>query len=111
MRQLTVYHEPSSNDEPHILSFQDHVAQIRRSNFRVVRHEEPGPETREILQTFLANKARLRHHNSCCPECHRVTIEPVEMHDALVTRSGAIVRGSATIVGFSCSACGHEWSV
>jgi hypothetical protein len=109
MRQLTVYHEAESIDEPHILSFQELAPEIRRSRFRVVRAEEAS--TLKLVQAVTAKMARIRHQNEACPSCDRVTVEPIELHDARVTRNGAVLQGSATVVGFSCNACGHEWSV
>ncbi|MEZ5942417.1 MAG: hypothetical protein R3C18_13570 [Planctomycetaceae bacterium] len=127
MRQLTVYHEPSSNDEPHILSFQEHVAEMRRSQFRLVRDEEgtepvsipfrAAPSSRQhvridrgLVQRALNLKARATHANQSCPSCHRVTVEPVELYDDAIARNGAVIQGSATLIGFHCRSCGCEWS-
>ncbi len=107
MSQLTVYREPASIDEPYILSFQEHAAEIRRSRFRLIGHKttQPAPTWR----TLLAMRTKVQHHNQCCPECRRVTVEPVEMFDGSLSRNGALIQNSTTLIGFSCNACGHEW--
>ena len=125
MRQLTVYHEPSSNDEPHILSFQEHVAELRRSQFRIVHDEDTAQPVslpfrsattsrpriridRGLVQQALNLKARTTHANQSCPSCRRITVEPVELYDDAIARNGAVIHGSATLIGFHCSACGCE---
>jgi hypothetical protein len=54
-------------------------------------------------------RARLERDNRCCPHCGRVTVEPIELDDGLVGRSGGVIPGTATVVGFSCNACRHQW--
>ena len=60
-------------------------------------------------QTPLA-RARLEHQNRCCPNCRRVTVHPVELDDGLLNRWGMTIPASATVVGFCCRSCGHEWT-
>lgn len=60
-------------------------------------------------QTPLA-RARLEHQNRCCPNCRRVTVHPVELDDGLLNRWGMTIPASATVVGFWCRSCGHEWT-
>lgn len=55
-------------------------------------------------------RAKLEYHNRCCPECRRVSVRLVQLDDALLDRRGLEIPGTATIVGFSCSACRHEWA-
>jgi hypothetical protein len=38
-----------------------------------------------------------------------VTVEPIECDDALLDRNGAPIPGTASIAGFFCHACRHEW--
>ena len=109
MRQLTVFREPESIDQPHILSFQEHAAQQPRSQFRVVHEPEPTP--RPNLRTLLALRTRQQHDNRDCPACRRMTVEPVELLDGCISRNGAVIHGTPTLIGFSCNACGHEWRV
>jgi hypothetical protein len=55
-------------------------------------------------------RARLEHHNRCCRNCRRATVEPIELEDALLDRRGLTIPGTATVVGFYCRSCGHEWA-
>lgn len=59
-----------------------------------------------------ADRAKLIHRNSECPECHKHDIEPLELDDALMSsRSRLPIPGTATIIGFHCNDCGSEWPV
>ena len=59
-----------------------------------------------------ADRAKLIHRNSECPECHKHDIEPLELDDALMSsRSRLPIPGTATIIGFHCNDCGCEWPV
>lgn len=112
MIQLSVYRESDNADEPHILSFEELAPQVRRSRFRVVSEGASASERSvvpRILHELTALKARQCYHNSSCPACRRVTVEPIELNDAQISRNGAVRWGTATVVGFSCNACGHEW--
>jgi hypothetical protein len=57
----------------------------------------------------LVARARLERRNRCCSRCRRVTVEPIECDDALLDRNGAPIPGTASIAGFFCHACRHEW--
>jgi len=57
-----------------------------------------------------ARRARLWNSNQTCPCCRRVTVEPVELEDGLLNAKADAIPGTATIVGFNCSSCGHEWA-
>jgi hypothetical protein len=57
-----------------------------------------------------AARARLEHRNRCCPRCRRITVQPVELDDALLNRKGEEIPNSATVVAFYCTTCAHEWS-
>ncbi len=59
----------------------------------------------------VVERARLKHRNQSCPKCHRVTVEAVEADDALLDRRCEAIPGTATVVGFFCNACRHEWPV
>ena len=61
-------------------------------------------------QQDVVSRARLLHRNSTCPTCGRATVDPIELDDALLNRSGLPIPGTASVVGFSCSACSHDWS-
>lgn len=56
-------------------------------------------------------RARLIHANRTCRGCGRTTVVPREFRDAALNRNLAPVPGTATLAGFSCHSCGHEWSV
>lgn len=59
-------------------------------------------------QTPVA-RAKLEHDNCKCPSCRRVTVRPIQLEDALLDRRGLEIPGTATIVGFYCTTCRHEW--
>lgn len=59
----------------------------------------------------VVERARLQHCNQCCPRCRRVAVEAVEADDALLDRKCAAIPGTATVVGFFCNACRHDWPV
>lgn len=61
-------------------------------------------------QQNVVHRARLLYQNSTCPTCGRATVDPIELDDALLNRSGLPIPGTASVVGFSCSACRHHWS-
>lgn len=68
-----------------------------------------GEERTDVRQTPL-KRARLERDNRCCPSCRRVTVQLIELDDALLNRWGVSIPGSATVVGFACGSCGHEWA-
>jgi hypothetical protein len=59
----------------------------------------------------IVERARLERHNQRCRHCGRVTVETVELDDALLDRRGMPIPGTATVVGFFCNACRHDWPV
>ena len=69
----------------------------------------PDLTTRDGAQHVVA-RARLMHHNSRCRHCGKASVAPIELDDALLNRWGLPIPGTATVVGFGCSACGNEWS-
>ncbi|MBT5017491.1 hypothetical protein OAH05_00265 [bacterium] len=93
MSQLSVFSGPDLIEEPLIYSFKDYASQ-KKSH----------------VISFVEERARLRKKNESCPCCNRATVEPVELRDAQYGRNGARIAGTGTIVGFSCNACGNEWS-
>lgn len=96
MVKLSVYRPADVADEPRILPFNTTAS---RENVR--RRIDPPHRA--------ASQGRLLLHNRVCPECSRITVEPVELLDGHLDRKGALIPGSATVVGFHCNACGHEW--
>ncbi|NQV27803.1 MAG: hypothetical protein HQ518_25930 [Rhodopirellula sp.] len=80
------------SSEPEIYSFAEWVDKLHR----------PG-----------SNPAALRAHrlnaNQICPDCRRVGVFPLMLNDGRLDGSGRLVPGSATLVGFRCETCSHEW--
>ncbi|HVJ67185.1 MAG TPA: hypothetical protein VM510_04320 [Caulifigura sp.] len=72
------------------------------------------PFTPRITERYSApaviRRARLWNSNQACPCCRRATVEPVELEDGLLNAKSELIPGTATIVGFNCSSCGHEWA-
>jgi hypothetical protein len=56
-------------------------------------------------------RAQLLRDNRSCPCCTHPIVEPIELNDARVNRSGLPIPGTATLVGFHCDGCDHEWPV
>ena len=69
---------------------------------RLKEHFSSGPSA--------LRRARLWNSNQACPCCRRATVEPVELEDGLLNAKAEPIPGTATIVGFNCSSCGHEWA-
>lgn len=67
------------------------------------------------LQSPEANPTVLRaqrlNANQSCPECSRAGVLPLMLNDGRMDGSGRLVPGSATLVGFRCESCSHEWPV
>ena len=58
------------------------------------------------------DRARVLHENRQCPYCSHVNVEPIELHDSVVSvRNHRPIPGTATIVGFHCHSCNSEWPV
>ena len=94
MSQLAVACAPglATCEVPHILAF-------------TPRNRIAGGHHR----TDLVTRARLERRNRSCPRCGRVTVETVEQEDALLNRNCIPIPGTASIAGFFCNACHHEW--
>jgi len=58
----------------------------------------------------IVGRARMRFANQCCPGCRRATVAPLELNDSEFDRNGRAIPGTATIIGFNCERCGHQWS-
>ena len=71
----------------------------------------PRLKEQQITLSYSAvRRARLWNSNQACPCCRRATVEPVELEDGLLNAKAEPIPGTATIVGFNCSSCGHEWA-
>ncbi|MBX3443281.1 MAG: hypothetical protein KF774_12825 [Planctomyces sp.] len=93
MSQLRLY-APALDEEhePATLPFQPRIIPLRR-----------------LSQVSAVQRARLWQRNQACPCCHRITVEPVELEDALLDRKNEPIPGTATVVGFCCESCGTRW--
>jgi hypothetical protein len=101
-RRFSIYEDPEEvgdreEGEPEILSWNRIATQPRTQN---------TPSLMELLA-----RTRTLYRNKRCRSCNRPTVEPVEMDDALVSKNRMPVPGSATLVGFQCQYCRHEWSL
>lgn len=66
-------------------------------------------DSASILPALM--RAQLLRDNRTCPCCTHPVVEPIELNDACVNRSGLPIPGTATLVGFRCGSCEHEWPV
>lgn len=82
-----------TSDEPEIYSFADWVTKLR------------SPDS-----SYAALRAKHVNKNQCCPDCRRVGVVPLMLNDGRIDGSGRLVPGTATLVGFRCQQCTHEWS-
>jgi len=83
----------TDSNEPEIYSFAEWVDKLRQPD---------------------ANPAALRaqrlNSNQTCPDCCRAGVLPLMLNDGRMDGSGRLVPGSATLVGFRCETCSHEWA-
>ena len=96
MSHLSLYRPPTAveDEDPQVLSFAEFTGRVRANRMLDV-----------------VTRARVERENSQCPCCQRITVRPLELADAVRNRNGARVPGTATIVGFRCTRCRHEWPV
>lgn len=80
--------------EPEIYSFAEWVDKLR------------APESNPA-----ALRAQRLNSNQTCPDCTRAGVLPLMLNDGRMDGSGRLVPGSATLVGFRCESCSHEWPV
>lgn len=83
----------AASNEPEIYSFAEWVDKLR------------SPESNRS-----ALRAQRLNSNQTCPDCTRAGILPLVLNDGRMDGSGRLVPGSATLVGFRCDSCSHEWS-
>ncbi|MDA1163887.1 MAG: hypothetical protein O3B13_12355 [Planctomycetota bacterium] len=81
-----------TSDEPEIYYFSEWVRKLNRPDL------DP-----------LALRARNLSLNRTCPGCSRAGVLPLMLNDGRIDGSGRMVPGSATLVGFRCEQCSHEW--
>lgn len=83
----------SLDDEPPILPFHQARADIASTANPVIR------------------RARALFENRTCPSCNYPVVIPIELENGIRNRNGMVIPGTATLVGFRCRGCSHEWSV
>jgi hypothetical protein len=59
----------------------------------------------------VVTRARVLFSNRTCQECRYPVVEPIELADSTMNRSGLAIPGTATLIGFRCCGCQHEWPV
>jgi hypothetical protein len=93
MSQLRIY-APALDDEhePAVIPFSGRIIPLR-------------PRSRATV----VSRARLWQANQVCPGCRRITVEPIELDDALFDRKNEPIPGTATVVAFCCESCGTQW--
>lgn len=84
----------SVSNEPEIYSFAEWVENLRQ------------PDS----QTLALRAQRLNAHQTC-PDCCRAGVLPLMLNDGRMDSSGRLLPGSATLVGFRCETCSHEWPI
>lgn len=95
----------SSANEPAILSFSRYVAP-RTIRIDAAVHIDRGEAARHTVLT----RTRAIHDNQCCPVCDRSAVEPLVAKDAWIGRNHRPIPGTATLLGFRCVHCEHQWS-
>jgi hypothetical protein len=83
-----------TSNEPEIYSFAEWVEKLRQPD------SQPS-----------ALRAQRLNANQTCPDCSRAGVLPLMLNDGRMDGSGHLVPGSATLVGFRCETCTHEWPV
>lgn len=68
------------------------------------------PRIKHASGPAIVRRAHLWNSNRACPCCRRASVEPVELEDGLLNAKAEPIPGTATIVGFTCNGCGHEWA-
>jgi len=95
----------NSASEPAILSFSHHVGS------RTIRIDTAIHIDREIgARQNVLTRTRAIRDNQCCPECDRAAVEPLVAKDAWIGRNNRPIPGTATLLGFRCCHCEHQWS-
>jgi hypothetical protein len=76
----------------------------------------PFPSRRTFLSTDvpkldIVTRARTLYENRTCRQCGYAVVEPIQLSDSLVNKSGLAIPGTATLIGFRCCGCESEWSI
>lgn len=101
MSELKLYEpECDAADEPRIFRIEDYAG-LRRER----RREMPD----SFREEPAVDRARILHMNRRCPYCKHPVVEPLELSDGLRNRSRSQLPGTASVVGFQCLGCYHQW--
>ena len=60
--------------------------------------------------SVMSQRASRLALNTDCPHCRRAGTLPLMLNDGRIDKSGELVPGTATLVGFRCGHCQSEWS-
>ena len=87
--------QESTEEGPTILSFVEHVG------------NQLGYSYQRITDPLF--RARVIHSNRYCPKCQHPNVEPLELDNAVMSKNYLPIPGTATLVGFHCHGCQHQW--
>lgn len=88
-----------AEDRPDVIPFETIVRVLAE------RAGSAGPVTDDPVRL-----ARSLHRNRRCVDCGSPRVAPVSLADGVRDATGQFIPGTATLVGFHCEACGHEWA-
>lgn len=101
-QHLRLYNPPEEVVEEQTTFEPRDIIPIRRKRATIISGRYAAP----------VDRARVIRENAVCPECEALNVEPLELHDAVISpRNRMPVPGTATIVGFHCNSCDTEWPV
>lgn len=69
--------------------------------FPLARKERP--------KTPMLRRAKAIAENQTCCICGTAKVTPLELADAELDKKNRRIPGTATVVGFHCQKCHHEW--
>ncbi|MFO1021373.1 MAG: hypothetical protein U0903_11840 [Planctomycetales bacterium] len=78
---------------------------------QVLTFQKPQRHARPTSTMELLARTRALHQNRRCRQCDRPAVVPLHRDDAVLNRSRLPIPGTATLVGFRCEYCNHEWRV
>jgi hypothetical protein len=64
-------------------------------------------QSNAMLEVLI--RAQKIRDNRECIDCGHPIVELVELNDGRYDRSGTLIPGTATLVGFRCGSCQAEW--
>ncbi len=93
-----------------VIEFGDRTTRAQRSDFS---HDADG-QLRAARSPYawavvIRERARDIYHNRVCPACRRAAAVPLCLRDGVCDPNGRVNPFTATLVGFRCLQCDHEW--